>query len=195
MFAAAVALFANSWREHRAAQERAEVALVAIADEVRANAQALREAAQYHGDLLGRLYAHARTGGPGAAGPEPPAMDVFSRGFVTPANLSRHAWQSAASTGALEAAPYARVLELESAYQEQSRYEQQVDIISSEIYRLLFDGGTERVRGSWRSLMSVLSTLVFRECALIGNLESRLEVAGPTQDMPSACAEFRPRAG
>ena len=191
VFAAAVALLANSWREDRAAEERATVALAAIEDEVRANSVALRAAVQYHGDLLGRLHAHAGSVAGDAGTIEAPAMSVFSRGFVAPANLSRHAWRSAASTGALEAAPYARVLELESAYQEQLRYEQQVDIVSGEIYRLLFDGGTDRVRRSWQSLTAVLSTLVFRECALIESLESRLGgPSNPDERQPGACAKF-----
>lgn len=178
VMAAMVALFANSWREDRAAQERAAIALEAIEAEARANANALREAVEYHGQLLGRLYTHD--------GEEAPSMTVFSRGFVAPANLSRHAWQSAANTGALEAAPYQRVLELESAYQQQARYEKQVDIVSGEIYRLLFEGGTDRVQQAWRSLRSVVSTLVFRECDLIGSLSKRVELERP---MPAACIE------
>ena len=192
VLAVAVALVANSWREHRVAKQRAEVALEAIEDEVRANAQALRAAASYHSTLLGRLSAHQ--------GNEPPSMSMFSRGFVSAANLSRHAWRSAANTGALDVAPYERVLELESAYQDQARYEQQSAVVSGEIYRLLFDGGTDRVRESWQNLRAVLASMAYRECALIRTLESRLgnvasaegdrAEAGPAESLPAACAQL-----
>jgi hypothetical protein len=101
---------------------------------------------------------------------------MFSRGFVSPAQLSSTAWQSAAATGVVEHMPYQTVLRLSQAYAHQARYEHQAQSIGQVIYGELYRTGVEGVTGNYRNLGNLIGSFLYRERQLTALYDSTLAV-------------------
>lgn len=164
-----LALAANEWREGRQERQRAKVATNAIATEMQSNRAAVVAASAYHTMLLDSL----RADRPSSWRPSP---SMFSRGFVSPAQVSATAWQSAAATGAVEHMPYQTVLRLSQAYANQARYEHQALSIGEVIYAELYRNGVEGVTGNYRNLGNLIGSFLYRERQLLAVYDSTLAV-------------------
>jgi type II secretory pathway pseudopilin PulG len=164
-----LALAANQWRETRQDRQRVSVATNAIAAELQDNRAALVEASAYHLSLLDSL----RVKRPASWRPSPA---MFSRGFVSPAQLSSTAWQSAAAAGVVEHMPYQVVLRLSRAYASQGRYEHQAQSIGEVIYGELYRTGTQGITGNYRNLSNLIGSFLYRERQLIALYDSTLRV-------------------
>jgi hypothetical protein len=164
-----LALAANEWREGRQERRRVTVATNAIATELRSNRSAVVEASAYHSMLLDSL----RVRRPPSWRPSP---YLFSRGFVSPAQVSATAWQSAAAAGVVEHMPYQTVLRLSQAYANQARYEHQALSIGEVIYAELYRNGVEGVTGNYRNLSNLIGSFLYRERQLVAVYDSTLAV-------------------
>jgi hypothetical protein len=162
-----LALGANEWRQNREDRRRVVVATNAIGAEIASNRAAVVAASAYHSRILDSL----RVNGSASWRPSPV---LFSRGFVSPAQLSATAWQSAATTGVVEHMPYQTVLQLSQAYASQARYEHQAQSIGEVIYGELFRNGVEGITGNYRNLGNLIGAFLYRERQLAAMYDSTL---------------------
>jgi hypothetical protein len=168
----ALALAAEEWREGRQHRRQATAASLAITEEMRANRAAVAQSASYHASLLDSL----RVRGSAGAAPSPA---LFRRGFVSPAQLSSAAWQTAAETGALEHIPHALVLQLSETYGPQQRYERQAESVAGLIYGELYRGGAEGITANHRNLGHLIGAFLYRERLLVRRYDSTLAALTP----------------
>ena len=164
-----LALAANQWRETRQQRQRVSVATNAIAAELRDNRTAVAEAFAYHSRILDSLRIVR-------APSWRPSPFLFSRGFVSPAQLSSTAWQSAAAAGVVEHMPYQTVLKLSRTYANQGRYEHQAQSIGEVIYGELYRTGTQGITGNYRNLSNLIASFLYRERQLLAVYDSTLSV-------------------
>lgn len=164
-----LALAANQWREGRLERERVSLATSAVAAELRDNRAAVVAASAYHARILDSLRARRPTSWR-------PAPAMFSRGFVSPAQVSSTAWQSAAAAGVVEHMPYQAVLRLSRAYATQGRYEHQAQSVGELIYGELYRGGTQGIANNYSNLGNLIGAFLYRERQLIAVYDSTLAV-------------------
>ena len=167
-----LALAASEWREDRERAERARHILASILTEIKTNRVSVASSHEYHSGLLVAIKAAGQTSAP-------PDLRTFSRGFVSPANVYRTAWDSASATGAFEDIDYSTILKLSRVYAQQDRYERQAQSISPLLYGEIYREGTLAVLANYRNLASLIHTFVYRE-------EELLETYGQT------LADFQP---
>lgn len=167
VFSVLLALALDSWREERGHRRQAATARLEILNELRANGDAVAESLQYHSGLLEALRAL-----PADSSPPPPQL--FSRGFVSAAQISRTAWDSASETGALAHLAYDDVLLFSRAYAQQERYSEQTRSIGQVIYAELFRGGHESIVSNHRNLATIIGTFVYRERQLLQRYDAIL---------------------
>jgi hypothetical protein len=172
VFGVVVALAANEWRETRANRRDAAVALADITTEVRANRDAVRASLGYHSGLIGSLSRR-----PDSLGP--PDASTFSRGFISPAQLSASAWGVAGETGVTRHISYPVVLRLSRAYALQSRYEEQARSFGQVLYGELYRSGPQAIAANYRHLTNIIGAFSYRERQLLAIYDSTLaQVAG-----------------
>ncbi|HWL40485.1 MAG TPA: hypothetical protein VNO75_09620 [Gemmatimonadaceae bacterium] len=162
-----LALAANEWRQQRKDEHRVAVATRAINAELASNRTAVAAASAYHSRLLDSL----------RLGDSPswrPSVMLFSRGFVSPAQLSSTAWQTAGTTGVVEHMPYQTVLRLSRVYASQARYDHQAQSIGEVLYAELYRTGTEGVTGNYRNLRNLIGAFLYRERHLTAVYDSTL---------------------
>ncbi len=164
-----LALAANEWRQSRQDRQRVTVATNAIAAEIESNRAAVAAASAYHSSILDSL----RVNGSPSWRPSPA---MFSRGFVSPAQLSSTAWQSAGTTGVVEHMPYQVVLRLSRAYATQARYDHQAQSIGEVLYGELYRTGVQGVTGNYRNLGNLIGAFLYRERQLLAVYDSTLAV-------------------
>jgi type II secretory pathway pseudopilin PulG len=164
-----LALAANQWREARQQRQRVSVATSAIAAELRDNRAAVVAASEYHSSMLDSLRVER-------APSWRPSPFLFSRGFVSPAQLSSTAWQSAAAAGVVEHMPYQVVLRLSRAYANQGRYEHQAQSIGEVIYGELYRTGAQGITNNYRNLGNLIAAFLYRERQLMALYDSTLAV-------------------
>jgi hypothetical protein len=162
-----LALAANEWREGRQERQRVSLATNAISAELRDNRSAVAEASAYHSRILDSL----RVGRPSSWRPAPA---MFFRGFVSPAQVSSTAWQSAAAAGVVEHMPYQVVLRLSRAYATQGRYEHQAQSVGELIYGELYRNGTQGIANNYHNLGNLIGAFLYRERQLIALYDSTL---------------------
>src|SRR5687768_1486085 len=166
-----LALAANEWRESRMHRREAEAAVTSIVEELRANRDAVASSMAYHRSRLDTLEAHRGDGWV-------PSLQLFSRGFIAPAQLDQTAWTSASETGTLTHIPYAEVLRLSRVYAQQARYADQARIVGEIVYRELYAGGAESVLRNRRNLGGIIGTFWYREGQLVSTYDSVLAALG-----------------
>lgn len=183
VLAAALALAANEWRQQRADRQQASSALAGVVEELKSNRSAVSDSFEYHTGLIEMLRALA----PGAPAPGP---RQFPRGFVSPAQVFRTAWDAATETGALSHMEYSTVLALSQLYARQERYEGQAKVAGEIIYRELFHAGMSGVLDNYVNLATIINTFMFREKQLLEFYDQTLESLGePPPVAASAPAE------
>lgn len=155
-----LALAASEWREDRMRAERARHVLTSILAEIETNRGAVAASHEYHSSMLEVIGTATRAS-------TPPDIRSFSRGFVSPANVYRTAWDSASATGAFEDVDYSTVLALSRIYAQQDRYERQAQSISPLLYAELYRGGPDAIAANYRGLASLINAFVFREKELL----------------------------
>ncbi len=166
-----LALAANEWRESRMHRRQAEAAVASIVEELRANRAGVASSLAYHRSRLDTLYAHRE-------GDWVPPLQLFSRGFISPAQLDQTAWTSASETGTLTHIPYAEVLRLSRVYAQQARYGDQARIVGEILYAELYEGGRESVLQNRRNLTGIIETFRYREGQLLETYDSVLAALG-----------------
>jgi len=166
-----LALAANEWREAREHRRDAEDALRAIRAELAANRTTVESSRAYHAQLLSSL------GGRPATEPSP-TINMFTRGFVSPAQVTSTAWNVASETGVLSHIPYPTVLKLSRAYALQNRYDDQSRNIAQLIYSELYRQGPMAMAANYRNLLSLIGAFAFRERELVILYDSTLTEQG-----------------
>lgn len=160
VFSVLLALGVDEWREARGHRAQAAAAERAIIEELRGNRELIAASLAYHSAVHDSLVAHRRDG-------RAPGIQLFPRGFVSPAQLSHTAWASAAETGALSHVDYETVLRLSRVYAQQERYAEQARGIGDVLYAELYRGGMDAVLANHRNLAGLISTFRYREDALL----------------------------
>ena len=166
-----LALAANEWRESRMHRREARAAVASIVEELRANREGVAASMAYHRSRLDTLYAHRDDAWT-------PTLQLFSRGFISPAQLEQTAWTSASETGTLTHVPYSEVLRLSRVYAQQARYTDQARIVGEILYAELYEGGRESVLRNRRNLTGIIETFWYREGQLVGTYDSVLAALG-----------------
>jgi hypothetical protein len=162
-----LALGANEWRESRARRSEANAALSEIVQELRGNRATVQQSFTYHSSVLDTLRQHDERRGP-------PDIRVFSRGFVSPAQVNQTAWETAAQTGALSHIAYEDVLLLSRAYRQQQRYDEQAGSIGQIIYAELYRAGPNSIVRNYHNLAAIIGTFAYRERGLLALYDSTL---------------------
>ncbi len=179
----ALALFANSWVDSRREIQRADDAMFAIVEELGTNRTAVHASIEYHAQVLGALrklsQSHALDSTPLAP------WSAFPKGFILPASIARHAWDTASATGSTEHIPYQSLLLAARLQQNQTQYQRLVEQVTRDIYDRIFNGGRDAVRGNWRNHQEVLSILVYRECELAWDYAKALPELSPQSEQVS----------
>jgi hypothetical protein len=178
-----LALIANEWRQDVADRHRADVALTSMVDELEANRAAVAASHDYHANLLREL---------AAATAGPPPIQVFSQGFVNPAQVLSTAWDTASQTGALEHIPYATVLQLSAMYERQDEYRNQAHTIGPIIYGEMFRGGAQAIVENYRNLASIIQTFLYREAQLIAAYDTTLDLLRDERATSAPASSDRP---
>ena len=131
------------------------------------------KAMEYHGELLEALSGEHEEGWK-------PGLRQFYGGFISPAQTSRTAWETASETGAFPKTDFNIVKDLSNVYAQQDRYEDQARKVGEIIYGELFKGGAQGIVDNWRNLASIIGTFGYREKQMlthydeaIASLESR----------------------
>ena len=163
-----LALAGNAWREGRANDRRAAVAMTSIAEEIRVNKEAVADALSYHQSQLEEL-----------RGPHPadwrPQPSLFSRGFIYVAPVYGDAWRAASSSGLFEHLPYETLLVLSRVYSQQALYERQGQNVFPLIYEQLYSDGPDAIFENHTGLSSMISTFTYRETRLVEEYERVLQ--------------------
>ncbi|MEM8486107.1 MAG: hypothetical protein AAF564_11195 [Bacteroidota bacterium] len=159
-----LALAVNNWRDDYNKQQRAEVALKSIIEEIDVNRIAVNEAILYHTGLMDTLYKHMRAYG--VAAENKPGMDVFTGGFVNPAEPLSRAWETANATGVVENMPYTQVLLISNVYKYQEQYEVLSTTFGQEIYRRMFNEGVDGIGDNFQNLAQIIGSFAYTECNL-----------------------------
>lgn len=182
-----LALAANNWRDDYNKQQRAELALSSIIEEINANRTAVDEAILYHTALMDTLYKHM--GRYGVTSENRPGMDVFAGGFVNPAEPLSRAWETANATGVIENMPYEQVLLISSVYKHQDQYEVLSTTFGQEIYKRMFNDGVDGIRDNFQNLAQIIGSFAFTECNLaqeyinvLSSLEDNTTIVGANAD-------------
>tara|TARA_R100000687_G_scaffold82806_1_gene83382 strand:+ start:74893 stop:75450 length:558 start_codon:yes stop_codon:yes gene_type:complete len=162
-----LALAANEWRQNRAEAAEANTALTEIVRELGANRQAVATALEYHRGLVDRIVQVADT-------PAQLSLRDFSRGFISPAQVHRTAWSSAAEIGTLSNMSYESVLVLSRVYAQQENYQEQAKSVGQIIYSELYSGGTSAIIANSANLAGVLQTFTYREQQLLAAYDTLL---------------------
>ncbi len=143
-----------------------------IVEELKANRSGVAQSLAYHQSRLDTMRAHREPGWT-------PPIQLFSRGFVFPAQLDRTAWSSASETGTLSHIPYDDVLRMARVYAQQARYEDQTRTVGQIIYARLYDGGRGAVLENHRNLAGIIESFRYREGELIATYDSVLAAVAP----------------
>jgi hypothetical protein len=171
-----LALAANEWRQARADQKQSELALATIAAELKANRTAMASATEYHLGLMETLGTEHEEGWV-------PGLRVFAKGFISPAQTSRTAWETASETGVFPKIDFTIVKGLSNVYAQQERYENQAQKVGEIIYGELFRGGAQSVADNYRNLLSIIGTFIYREKQMLDHYDeaiASLETGGVT---------------
>ncbi|HEX2217662.1 MAG TPA: hypothetical protein VHG35_02585 [Gemmatimonadales bacterium] len=160
VFSVLLALAVDQWRDARSHRQLADTAHQEILEELRANRASVAEALQYHSALMDSLAAYRDQNGV-------PSARLFSRGFISPAQVSGTAWESASETGALTHMDYAVVLRLSRVYAQQDRYAEQNRSFGEVLYSEIYRGGLTSVVENHRNLASIIGTFRYREGELL----------------------------
>lgn len=166
-----LAYLANEWREKRVHRQDAEAARAAIVAELKENRNAAASSFTYHRGLLDTLGALQRAN-------IPATIRVFTRGFMSPAQLGATAWEVAAQSGALNHMAYSEMLRFSHVYAEQRRYDAQTAGVSSVIYSELFRMGPMEMARAGIGLSSLIGTFEYRERGLVALYDSVLTAHG-----------------
>lgn len=169
-----LALVLNEWRAEAHERDRAALARASLVDEVRANAEAMRQAHAYHEGLIDTLRAWA--------GPSPPAPAVFSRGFISPVSVRTTAWDAATAADAVAAMAYDEVLLLSGAYAAQQSYVASIEQAGRVIYQAVYDRGPDGVAADYPRILHLVYSLYYLEERLLETYETtlaRLDGASP----------------
>ena len=105
----------GEWRDRRAARNRAEQALAAIASELDSNRVILQRARVKHRAMADSLRRYIEAA-------EPVPQHIYFGGMIKPGYVLAVAWQSARDGGALSQLPYPLVLRLSRVYERQLQY-------------------------------------------------------------------------
>jgi len=168
-----LAFTANEWRSARHDAAQAELALQGIVEEIESNRAAVADSSAYHGRLMGTLRKFE------AERPdEVPPIQVFDKGFVSPAIPLSTAWDAATATNAVTHLDYDDVLLLSRIYSDQERYSQQGQMVGEVIYSRLFDEGREGIQRNYRNLHGIIGTFYYRENQLLKVYDKALEALG-----------------
>lgn len=167
-----VALGANEWRGARADRIQSEQAIETIIEEIQNNRATVAGSIEYHEGLLKELRAEHEPGWQ-------PGFALFKRGFVSPATISRTAWESASETGALAKTEFGRVIELSSAYSLQQRYEDQTRIVAEILFAEIFHNGATAVLANYRNLTGTIESMVYSERKLVAQFDGTLAAIVP----------------
>ena len=162
-----LALAANEWRQGALARETADEALKSIHTELVFNRAALDSAMIYHSATVDSLRSSMRAG-------ETPSYQVFSRGYIAPALLQSHAWDTARETNALAPLPYEQVLEISRIYSLMAGYETQKEFSGRVIYETMFREGPAAILSRPSNLMSIIYTFIYKERLLLGEFDAFL---------------------
>ena len=160
-----IAYLANEWREKRVHREDAAAAKRAIVAELTGNRAAAKASLAYHTTLLDTLRKLQRAN-------VAPTIQVFTRGFMSPAQLGATAWEVASQTGVLNHMAYADMLRFSHVYAEQRRYDLQSTGVSSVIYTELYRAGPMEMAKSGLGISSLIGTFQYRERALVALYDS-----------------------
>lgn len=144
------------WQADHTRRAEAAHALTSILEEITANRDSVVAARAYHSEKMQTLDAAAKASKP---------LDVrdFSRGFISPAQVSSAAWTTAGETGALADLPFDQVLALGNIYSQQAAYQQQQATVASVIYSELFERGAAGILQHASGLRAIISAFFYRE--------------------------------
>lgn len=156
-----VALGVDEWRDTRARETRAEMALASIAVELQQNLETLERARGNHVAKSDSLSAYATRG----ALPPP---EVYMYGMFSPGLVQSTAWESARETGATSDMPYELVLRLSRVYDRQERYRVLAAAMTEDIMRDVRREGMETVlRDRFASFITLQLDFAGREESLL----------------------------
>lgn len=159
-----LALGLNDWNTNRGHRARAAEALDAIREEIIANRAEVEQSFTYHGALMDTLPRLT----------EPPGFALFAQGYTRPANLLDTAWELAHATDALHHVAPEMARAASRAYAEQRRYQENARAIGTPLFALLLNEGASGVLQRYRSLMSVIGALRYREQQLLAQYDETL---------------------
>lgn len=166
VFGVVLALVANEWRQWQIDQSKAYEALSSIVVEIEANRKSVVDSRDYHASLIELLRDHSSD--------QPLKVEYFPRGFISPAPLSRSAWDSASETNAFNNLPFSKVLQTGKLYAQQEDYIRQVESNSTIIYHTLFKSGYDGVLANPRGVRTMIGTFAYREEKLLESYERYL---------------------
>ena len=189
-----LALGANSLREQRSNERRAETALTSIVDEMRSNQHLVEASIDYHSYLMDTLYKFTARFGDDKS--RFPSGRIFHKGFVNPARIVSRAWDAVETTGVIEFIPFETVLQVSQVYENQRQYELQGSAIGSELYARIYDDGLEGLSRNYKNILTIIGTFVYRECELVrayGDALLELVPGEATASVPAFCQQLPPR--
>lgn len=176
-----LAFAANEWRKGNEAEERARLALEAVALELETNALAVASSLGYHQTKMFGLREAMEAG-------ETVPPRFFDQGFVHPAQLLSTAWDAATATDAVHGWDYDQLLVVSRLYGSQERYEVQSLGVSQVIYEHLIAEGTAGLVQRQEQLAVILSTFWWRECELLSEYSDVLPGLGRSvPEISSVC--------
>lgn len=184
-----LAFAANEWRMGKEAEERARLALDAVALELEANAGAVASSLEYHQEKMFGLREALDSG-------ESVSPGFFNQGFIHPAQLLSTAWDAATATDAVHGWDYDQLLAVSKLYGSQERYAVQSLGVSQVIYGHLIEEGTAGLAQRQEQLAAIVSTFWWRECQFLVEYGDVLPGLGRTApDLPASCAPVTRKSG
>ena len=166
---AVLAYVGEEWRDARHKRERVETALNSIRDELKANAELVKQARTKHLfliDTLGKL----------AAAHQLPSSNLAFHGIWSPAAVTSVAWQTAHETGVLADIPLRTVLSLAPVYERQDRYRMLTDAMIVSIETDTRHNGMEAVlRDRFAEFIPIDVDFSNRELALLAAYKGALQ--------------------
>jgi hypothetical protein len=187
-----LALIANEWWSTVKRERAADELLLAVRSEVVRNHGIVKESMEYHWTISGRLR------GALAQGSTLQAQD-FDGGFMALNDPMSSAWETIQAANALPDLPVAAVLSLSKTYQQQARYREQRSTMGDVIYQTMFEEGMSGVPNRPAGHFSLLGSLMYVECGLMGAYSAAVEsIDGPAFDetaleLPEGCGFFPSR--